>query len=697
MSSLSKLVAITVGDFDTLTNTGGKNDTVIKVHVPIGSKQAGEYALSLSAEGITFFERLFETPYALPKLDLVAIPEFPSGAMENWGLMLFQPHKLLISQHEVNDLTRRRTVADCILHESAHQWLGNLVTPASWKDLWLKESLAVWMATHAMDHLMPLLDSWAHFVGDSMQQALDVDSLRSTHPVAPNSVAKLGETAEAATQNFDAISYRKGACLLRMIEGKIGHESFISGIKRYVRDYSFSNACTDDFWRSFETGEHSDLHQSMLTWMRLPGFPIVRYSVQPGHDSQGLCKLRLQQSRYLVHGRALNEEDYAPYALELSLKSDWGQEQVTFNTSEAVLNIRRAQTLDINYLFRGFCRVAYTEEQLGALQLDSMSNMGKVGLLMEVKALCESGDLGTSALMDTIENMSCFQESVVWEYLLQCLADFYLSWVLQDANLTDSFRLFTEHVLLKRWQLLDSTPNGDHTIIHQKKLLSKVWALSRYEKPASSDRASVAHSGQTSLIQHTKHLFVQIVSDDELDRVSKRLTESDVEGDRLLLLESLGYVRKLEHIRQVLHFLRQYNIKAQEVCSSCLLNLGNLLIQEDCRAFAWSDVLPNGGARDGCVDEIELALVDRFLTTESTTTIDTSGLSEHFDQFCIRNAQKSFQKRGARWRWPDIGPSRGKSPGPDPLDSKRPGNCRRLAGQKGVLPASSFLIHVSYQ
>ncbi|KAI9290715.1 aminopeptidase-like protein, partial [Neoconidiobolus thromboides FSU 785] len=174
------------------------------------------------------YYKLFGQPYPISKLDLIAIPDFNIGAMENWGLVTFRTVCLLYEEG-ISSFDRCQKIANIVAHELAHQWFGNLVALEWWSQLWLKEGFATYIASYAVDKLFPEWDAWTDFVMDDYQRALKLDSLKSSHPiqVPVNDPKQIG-------QIFDAISYSKGASILRMLFSYLGEDKFFEGIRVYL-------------------------------------------------------------------------------------------------------------------------------------------------------------------------------------------------------------------------------------------------------------------------------------------------------------------------------------------------------------------------------------------------------------------------------------------------------------------------------
>lgn len=226
-------MAFIVGDFKYVENNDFR--VPIRVYATPGNEQQGVFSAELAARTLEFYEKTFDSPYPLPKMDMVAIPDFSAGAMENWGLVTYRVVDLLYDERTAS-LDRKQRIAEVVQHELAHQWFGNLVTMDFWEGLWLNEGFATWMSWYSSNKFYPQWKVWESYVTDSLAGALSLDGLRSSHPIeAP--VKKVSEI----NQIFDSISYLKGSSVLRMISVYLGEDVFLEGIRRYLKKHAYGN------------------------------------------------------------------------------------------------------------------------------------------------------------------------------------------------------------------------------------------------------------------------------------------------------------------------------------------------------------------------------------------------------------------------------------------------------------------------
>uniref|UniRef100_A0ACB8ERH6 Uncharacterized protein n=1 Tax=Sphaerodactylus townsendi TaxID=933632 RepID=A0ACB8ERH6_9SAUR len=261
------LVAVIVGDLANISKE--TNGILVSVYsVPHQLDQA-EYALDTAVKLLEFYQKYFDMKYPLPKLDLVAIPDFQAGAMENWGLITFR-ETMLLYDNKTSSAMDKNKVTTVIAHELAHQWFGNLVTMEWWNDLWLNEGFATFMEYFAMKENFPELynDDFLNLRFKTMV----MDYLNASHPISL-AVQSQGEIEEM----FDTVSYGKGASLLLMLKNYLGESTFTAGIQSYLHDHSYKSTRSDYLWDSITkvTGGNVDVKKLMKTWTHQKGFPLV--------------------------------------------------------------------------------------------------------------------------------------------------------------------------------------------------------------------------------------------------------------------------------------------------------------------------------------------------------------------------------------------------------------------------------------
>src|SRR6267142_693435 len=261
MKMSTYLVAFIVGEFEASAPVMVGNAPLRVCAVP-GKKHLATFAVDIGKASLEHFSAYYGIAYPGDKLDLIAIPDFASGAMENLGAITFRETALLVDADRATR-TELERVADVVSHENAHMWFGDLVTMKWWNGLWLNEAFATFMEMLAVDAWKPEWRRWARFTV-SRAAAMQVDGLKSTRPIEFPV-----ERPEEAAGMFDILTYEKGASVLRMLEQYLGADAFRNGIRLYLRHHAYANAETTDLWDALEESTGQPVRALMDTWIFL--------------------------------------------------------------------------------------------------------------------------------------------------------------------------------------------------------------------------------------------------------------------------------------------------------------------------------------------------------------------------------------------------------------------------------------------
>lgn len=380
------LLAFTVGELEYLRGRTA-HGTLVRIVTMPGKKEQGRFALDVGIRTLQFYEEYFGIPYPLPKLDMAAIPDFAAGAMENWGLITYRDVNLLVDPVHSSEAGKQR-VAIVVAHEIAHQWFGNLVTMDWWNQLWLNEGFASWMEYLAVDHLFPEWHIWEQFLDTDHARALEADGLRTTHAVeVPQG------SVEKMRQNFDAVSYSKGAAVIRMIHAMVGPEVFRRGLQAYLARHAYGNTVTEDLWTALEKASGEPVREIMDTWTKQPGYPVL-------DAASG------EHKRFLGSGAPLTEQE---------AKQQW---RFVITAKEGKLN--PGQTI--------LLRVNYTPEQwaqlIGKMRSGAFDAIDRFGLVDDLLMLARSGHAPAETLLSMLSETAWSEPSyLVWKALSSAFAE----------------------------------------------------------------------------------------------------------------------------------------------------------------------------------------------------------------------------------------------------------------------------------
>ena len=277
------LVALAVGDWQCIA--GSADRIPIRVCATPAHKDQLGYALESAEFALTYFNRYFAIKYPFEKLDILGVPDFSAGAMENTGAIFFR-EQFLVVPTDGGTISRRKQVAQFIGHEIAHQWFGDLVTMAWWDDIWLNEGFATWMEYRPMHEAKPEWQGPLIEVRDT-QRAMELDSLRATRPVRTKV-----ETPDEINQVFDAIAYQKAAAIIRMVEGYVGPSNYRDGINAYLKKFAYGNATGEGLWTTLAAVTRKPVDRVMQSFVTHSSMPLVTIDTR---CASGMTELTLSQ------------------------------------------------------------------------------------------------------------------------------------------------------------------------------------------------------------------------------------------------------------------------------------------------------------------------------------------------------------------------------------------------------------------
>jgi aminopeptidase N len=406
----SYLVAWMAGELHKKTAMTKRGIEVNVWATPAQKPASLDFALDNAVKTIDFFEEYFDTPYPLPKSDHVAVPDFSSGAMENWGLITYREVALL-ADPETTSISSKHYIATVVAHELSHQWFGNLVTMKWWNNLWLNESFATLMEYIAVDALHPDWDIWLDFSTTESIFALRRDSLEGVQAVQ----VEVNHPDEISTLFDGAIVYAKGARLLRMCQQYIGHEAFQSGLKAYFAAHKYSNTEGNDLWSELSKASGKDITTLMNTWISQSGYPVVEASAAAG-------KLTLSQHQFFI-----GPHEPSTKLWPVPLNASDSQLPDLLTTPELTLDYTGDSTLQLNVGDSAHFITKYSDELLAKLiakvQAGEMAPLDRLQLLHEQTLLARGGVISSAALIPLIEAYKNETTEAVWDIIALALGE----------------------------------------------------------------------------------------------------------------------------------------------------------------------------------------------------------------------------------------------------------------------------------
>jgi aminopeptidase N len=397
------LAAMIVGDF--ACREGASDGTQIRVCSTPDKLGLTAFALEAAEQQLAFFNTYFGIKYAFGKLDIIAVPDFAAGAMENAGAITFRERLLLVDSSS-SSIEARKRVAEIIAHEIAHQWFGNLVTMKWWDDIWLNEGFATWVETKPIAAWKP---EWRVELNEvaGTRGALGIDALRSTRPVR----TKVETTAEI-NQVFDGIAYEKTAALLRMIEAYVGPEAFRKAIASYLKRFAYTNAAGEDFWQEIATVTGKPVDRILRSFVDREGAPVL--SVRSSCVA-GTGELEVRMERFLgVPGAPPSPQ---AWTLPACFKTSDGQPRCELiDRPRQTFRVGSCQQSFANANSRGYYFTDYTTEAVRSLSTSgNLTPVERLGLLGDEWWMARAGRHDIDAYLSAVTAFARDETSAVTE------------------------------------------------------------------------------------------------------------------------------------------------------------------------------------------------------------------------------------------------------------------------------------------
>jgi aminopeptidase N len=408
------LLALAVGDF--VCNAGAVDSIPIRICSTPDKKNLTSVALESAQQIVTYFNGYYSIRYPFKKLDVVAVPDFSAGAMENTAAIFYRETLLLAD--DTASVGTRKTIASVLAHEIAHQWFGDLVTMQWWDDIWLNEGFATWMQSKPVKALKPEWHADLDEVQDN-QKAMTLDALHSTRPVRTKA-----STPDEINELFDPIAYEKGAAVLRMIEGWVGEDAFRQGVNAYLERYRYGNARAEDFWSTLTKATGKPVDRVMATFVDQPGVPLVSAEIKCAGAGEP-ASVVLSQERY-VQNSAASSDGQAVWDIPVCLRDSSGKVVCDIlDTPRESVRVDSCPAWVVgNAGARGYYRVASSAEMVRRLSDDMapLTAPERVALLSDEWALARSGRHDVDVFLDLASGFGHERSNEVLETLTRPLA-----------------------------------------------------------------------------------------------------------------------------------------------------------------------------------------------------------------------------------------------------------------------------------
>jgi aminopeptidase N len=544
------LVAAAVGHFEFI-ETKSKRGITVRVYVPPGNIDRSKFSLDVAVKVLDYYEEYFAINYPLPKLDLILVPDFAYTAMENWGLITFEEYVLLCD--ETSGVNAKLSVAYIVAHEIAHQWFGNLVTMEWWRELWLNEGFATYMGHQVIHDLFPNWNVWGHFSAKYYVNALQLDSLSSSHPVE----VEIKNSAEIS-EIFDDISYSKGAAVIQMLVAFIGEEQFRKGLNIYLNRFQYNNAKTNDLWQALSEASGQNVSRLMNNWIMETGYPYIKITKdQPGGYN-------VEQNRYL---RMADPQANNPiWSFNLSIDDFNGyKDLVEITERKTDLKNTKCKCFKCNMRQTGFYRVLYPlefyEQFAEEIKQNKVEELDRFGLQNDAFALAKANLLPFNTVLELLRAYENEKSYHIWQDLTAELLALSTLWNGQPThNLYKKYALDLLQPSITRLGLTQRSTDSDLDKLLRNLLLAAAGYFGHEEIIAESQRLFKQYltdpqSIHSDMRQMVLNISILNGSKDDFEALLQRFPKADSAEEGKHILEALGNVQDEALLRQYLTFV----------------------------------------------------------------------------------------------------------------------------------------------
>ena len=636
------LLAFIIGDLDKCT-TIAENNVEINVWATKHNVIHGEFALQVAKDLLKYYNDYFQIDYPLPKLDHLAIPDFAAGAMENWGAITYREVALLFDEKNSAPATKQR-IAEIVAHEMAHMWFGDLVTMKWWNDLWLNESFASWMATKAIDNLFPEWNMWTQFIYTDYNSGLSLDGLENSHPI----VQAVNNPSEI-NQLFDAISYSKGASIIRMLETYVGEDKFRNGLRKYMQLYKYSNAEGNNLWECVQEASGMEIIPMMESWTKQTGYPVVNVTWETN------SKLNLTQERFLYSNKTnLNDTWLVPISI-VSGKSMDKVDSFILNTESTTIDTPTDANngfMKVNYDTAGFYRVNYPKEHWKNLSelinKQLLKPTDRLSVQSDAYALAKARKISATVFLELIKSYNNEKDFGVWSDLTTNMRSIDL--LLRKTQLGKIYRNMCVETLKPIGEKLgwEVSPNEGHLeSLLRTTILSSLGSFGDKDTINKSiELLEQFFSEKISLAPELRSIVYNLsaqTGDKKIyNLILDRARKEQLQEEKLRLYASLCRVENDELFNQTLKLSISDEIRTQDTVS--LLSLMSINRNNGAET-TWDFIQSNWNLlneRYGSGGFAMMRLVG--ITGNLLTQSDYNNVEEFFNQHPIESAYRTLQQ-----------------------------------------------------
>ena len=549
------------------------NNILIRVWATNEQERFSDFALETSEKLLDYFESYFGTKYPLPKLDHIAIPDFAAGAMENWGCISYRETALLVDP-EKSSIQTKQLVAAIIAHEMAHMWFGDLVTMDWWNDLWLNESFASWMGDKAISNLYPEWDVWTKFLLDDTNRAFELDALDSSHPIEQEV-----KNPDEIGQLFDAISYSKGASLIRMLENYIGEEKFKKGIQQYIVKHQYKNTITNDLWDALSKSSNKDIKTLMEQWTTKSGFPLILVSEENE-------KIKISQEKFSYNPENNDQSEWiVPIKYNSLINNTKSKQTHLLETKEDFIQNKNITIMNTDS--SGFYKTSYSNKLFSKISnlltdnINNFSNEERLGLISDYYTLLKSSKIDPSKYLDLIKTLNKESNPYIWKYICGSLKS--IDSKLYNTDLYSRYYSFASEIFNNisidlEWNL-DKIPSETDQIMIATLIDSACYfGIEDLKNKSSQIFKEISLNSNDEIHPNLKRPLLFSVAysgkSNDFDKIWELYLNSNSQEEKSLYLGSLTQFKNIDKIKFLLNQVTTKNIRKHDI-ASVLIGVAN--------------------------------------------------------------------------------------------------------------------------
>ena len=626
------LVAFVVGPLEATEPVMVGSLPLRVIHVP-GKSHLTEFGLRVGAFCIEWFENYYGIPYPSDKCDLLALPDFAAGAMENLGCITFREVLLLVDPATSTQI-EQELVAAVVAHELAHMWFGDLVTMRWWNGIWLNEAFATFMEVAATDAFAPQWTMWTSF-GLDRSAAFEVDSLHSTR-----TVEFPVESPADADGMFDVLTYQKGGALLRMLEQYLGPDRFRAGVNHYLKKHSYGNTETGDLWDAIEHvvstdgGENVPVRALMDSWIWQAGYPLVSARVDG-------AELVLSQRQFTFD----NTPNATLWVIPVHVRVGNEASKVLLNTDELRLPLANSSaTVVVNAGGPGFYRVEYSTDLLSRITgttLATLTTLERYNLVDDAWNAVVAGALTTENFIEFARGFENENDLAVWQVLTKALTG--LGRLIPRDNMAP-FNTFVSSLVTPAYTRLGESPapNEDDLVSKLRGLLLSTLAIHGNNTAAQQRCRNILMNHAESdpeLVAASTTVVAATGNNNDYEWFVDKFTNAPTPQEKVRMLYALAEFDDVELMTRTCRLAFSGDVKSQDapfLLARCIANKNH-------GEIAWAVVQENWTYANDTFPGNTIVRMVSTITTLNTEALETQ-VNAFFSEHPIPQATKTLEQ-----------------------------------------------------